>query len=534
MKNQTFIKFLRHSRVATVIGFFSLAFLLTLLMNSGCKKDAATDPVQENLRSHYMVIVEANAVKQAAMYDIVKAMSDDYQGELLAKDLTYEQIDAVFAAIARAASYEEEFEKSMLEIEKASANSQLYKHYPALATTRGIGDAVRGFFSWASGSAARSRNRILTVASNLNNADRTKLYNGLRSNWKENTSNEADFWNKLEKGEFDNAAPQMYNDFYNNAETDFQDLAVDKGLTIQKIVVKEGAEGIEKGAAVIIETTKLVSPGLGEGIDMVEKGIEYTEKAEKIYKDPKGALVDEIKDKIADKLGGFVDVDGAIDATGLGEGMGKALKTILDAALGSDDPADWVKDAIDWGAAKLIDEDAPGKKMDIVVAESKSNDPKQIPQVVIGVNPDNNTEDSSIDLVLPGGEWEITAIDPEGNLDRIITEIVNGVMSIILTNTNPDDKVSDTSYSLSAWVTPADPGPGESVYAYAQIYPKDAGIEIFFEIVGTDGYSNSETVLTDSEGRASFRIPGGSSGTKDVVTVRLVKTGATRTLSYVF
>lgn len=533
MKNQTFFKFLRH-RVAAVIGFLSLAFLLTLFINSGCKKDAATDPVQENLRSHYMVILEANAVKQAAMYDMVKAMSDDYQGELLAKDLTYEQIDAVFAAIARAASYEEDFEKSMLEIEKAAANSQLYKHYPALATTRGIGDAMRGFFSWASGSSKRSRDRILTVASNLSDAERSKLYSGLRPDWKTQTSNEADFWNKVEQGKFDNAASQMYNDFYNDGETDFQDFAIDKGLTIQKIVVKEGAEGIEKGAAVIIETTKLVNPGLGEGIDMVEKGIEYTEKAEKIYKDPKGALVDEIKDKIADKLGGFVDIDGAIDAAGLGEGMGNALKTILDAALGSDDPADWVKDAINWGAAKLIDEDAPGKKMDIVVGESKSTNPNQIPQVVIGVNPENDTEDSSIDLVLPGGEWEITAIDPEGNLDRIITEVVNGVMSIILTNTDPNAKVTDTSYSLSAWVTPADPGPGESVYAYAQIYPKDAGMDIYFEIAGTDGYSNSETIKTDAEGRASFRVPGGSSGTKDVVTVRLVKTGATRTLSYVF
>jgi hypothetical protein len=519
-------------------GFFlpgiGVLVLLGMMFASGCKKDSDTKPKDDlQLRQPYEVLLEANAVKQAAMYDVIKAFSNDYQDKFLSRDLTYEQIDAVFDGFARAAAFEEEVEKALLLIDKANKDSELYRRYPAAAEVRGIGDAMRQFYGWASGSSKRSRNRILTVASNLSEADRTRLFNGLRPHWKNQAGSEADFWKNLEQGKFDNAASQMYNDFYHNAETDFADLAIERGLSIQKIVVKEGAEGIEKGAGVIIETTKLVHPGLGQGIDMVEKGIEYVEKAEKIFTDPAGALVDEIKDQVAGKIGGFVDIDGVIDATGIGEELGEAMKVMLDAALGSDDPAEWVKTAIDWGAAKFIDEDKPGNKMDIIVAELQNAATNKKPQVIIGVTTDQS-DDSSIDLVLPPGEWSVTAVDIQGNVDRLITQVISGVMSIILANTDPAAQVSDKSYSLSAWVSPANPAANQSVYAYAQVFPKDAGVEVYFEIAGTDGYSNSETKVTDTSGLASFRIPGGATGVKDVVTIRLVKTGATRTLSYSF
>ena len=69
---------------------------------------------------------------------------------------------------------------------------------------------------------------------------------------------------------------------------------------------------------------------------------------------------------------------------------------------------------------------------------------------------------------------------------------------------------------------------------YARIYPNDADVEIYFSIVGSDGYSKEETNKTNDDGEASFYIPGGSSETKDDITVTIVSSGLTRTLSYIF
>jgi hypothetical protein len=479
--------------------------------------------------------VEANAVKQAAMYDAIEVLSNNYTQKLFSNDLTYDQADAMLSAFAEAAAYSEDVDKAITIIEDTKKKSTLYQNESRLKSTMGIGSALRGFYEWASGAGERSRERILTVASNLPANERTQLYNSLRDNWKEQASSENKFWEKLESGAFDNQASQMYNDFYHNAETTFPDLAQDQGLTIQKIVTREGAEGVEAGAQVIIETTKLATP-LGEGMEMVEKAQELAEKAELIVTDPKGAVVEEIKDQIASRLGEFVDVDGLIDEAELGEGTGQAIKTLLDAALGSDDPEEWIKDAIDWGATKVMDGDENGDKADIVVAVNKNTTTNGQPAVVIGVNKpsDNNETNEGIDLVLPGGEWEFDVIDVDGYLDQMLTYVTDNILNVVMATTDKTQSNQDNSYSLSVWISPGNPAAYESVTVYAQISPKESGKEIYFEISGTDGYSNSATYATDASGQSSFYVPGGAEGVTDVITVKIVETGLTRSLTYVF
>lgn len=261
-----------------------LIMLLSLpLFLTNCDKDS-TGPIElsENAaaRKEVEVITEFAAVKQSVTYDILKIFSGNYTHKLFkGGDLTKEQIDEIFGKIAKLKEYETSVN---------SATSQLlYKAQLNKAgnikSISGLGDAMNGFFSWISGSGKRSRDRILTVATNLNEGDRSKLYNSLRSEWKSKTNSESDFWQKVEKGDFDTQAPQMYNDFYHNADTEFPDLAQEKGLTIQKIVHKEGAEGVEKGGKLMVEVVKTATP-LGEGMDMVEKANEYKEKIENLYK----------------------------------------------------------------------------------------------------------------------------------------------------------------------------------------------------------------------------------------------------------
>lgn len=81
--------------------------------------------------------------------------------------------------------------------------------------------------------------------------------------------------------------------------------------------------------------------------------------------------------------------------------------------------------------------------------------------------------------------------------------------------------------------SPADPGPGVGVTVTGTIIPKVANCSISFSIVGTDGYSNSATKTTNSDGQATFYIPGGASGVFDKVTITS-SNGKSYIVSYTF
>ncbi|MCB0731089.1 MAG: hypothetical protein KDC88_08655 [Ignavibacteriae bacterium] len=513
--------------------FLFFTILTFILPVTSC--DDSTDPHDNNnvteARSEIEAITEFAAVKQSVTYDILKLFSDNYTKKLFQNDdLTYAEIDEMYAKLASLQGYEEAVEDAI--------NSMLYKtslnKAGNIRSTKGLGDAVSGFFSWISGSGERSRNRILTVATNMNEGERTKLYNSLRPDWKQKSSSESDFWQKLDKGDYDNQASQMYNDFYHNADSDFPYMAQDKGLTIQKIVHKEGAEGVEKGSKLMIEVVKTATP-LGKGMDMVEKADEYKQKVENLYNDPANTIKEEVKSAIANKIGGFVDIDGAVDSEWISEHTGNAIKFITDYTLGSDDPSEWIKKGLDFGLGKLLDSDNKGSKADIVLAEKK-NDDGNGPSVVISVDPkdDDFNEDDVIDILVSAGDWIFSTFDAEGNNDKVDISIADGMGTIIVISTDPEGDHTQGAYGLSVWASPSDPGPGVGVTVYARVSPVAQNIQIYFSITGTDGYSNEGTYATDATGLATFYIPGGAEDVRDVVTIQIVESGLTRTINYTF
>jgi len=513
--------------------FLYLLFLTITLIIISCDggSDTNSPVIQTEARTDIEVLTEFAAVKQSVTYDILKIFSKNYTTKIFNRDdLTYEEIDLVFGKIAGLMTYREIVEESA---DKLLAKTSLNK-VGNIKRATGLGDAVKGFFTWISGSGKRSRNRILTVASNMNESERTHLYNSLRNDWKEKSSNEADFWKKLEEGEYDNQAPQMYNDFSHDSDSDFSALAQDKGLTIQKIVHKEGAEGVEKGSKLMIEVVKTATP-LGKGMDMVEKADEYKQKVEDLYNDPAKTIKEEVKSKLAEKLGGFIDIDGAVDANLISENFGNAVKFISDYAMGSDDPADWIKKGVDLGLGKLLDSDKSGSKADIVVAE-KENDDGSGPSVVISVDPqdDDFNEEDVIDIMVTAGEWIFSSFDQEGNNDKVQINIQEGIGTIIVISTNPESNHNTGAYALSVWASPADPAPDQGVTIHARVNPQVPGVEISFSIVGTDGYTDEETNTTDESGMTTFYIPGGSEDVRDAVTITVVESGLTRTINYTF
>lgn len=91
--------------------------------------------------------------------------------------------------------------------------------------------------------------------------------------------------------------------------------------------------------------------------------------------------------------------------------------------------------------------------------------------------------------------------------------------------------------SMIAYVSgnalPPNPSPGQSVTVVGSVMPVTPNCEISFSIVGTDGYTNSGTYQTNSQGQASFGIPGAAHGVIDKVTITTAN-GSSYMVTYVF
>lgn len=86
---------------------------------------------------------------------------------------------------------------------------------------------------------------------------------------------------------------------------------------------------------------------------------------------------------------------------------------------------------------------------------------------------------------------------------------------------------------VTATPNPPDPAPYQGVTVTATLFPPVEGCQINFSIVGTDGYSKSESYNSDANGQASFYIPGGAEDVYDVVTIT-TSNGLTFKVTYTF
>ena len=86
---------------------------------------------------------------------------------------------------------------------------------------------------------------------------------------------------------------------------------------------------------------------------------------------------------------------------------------------------------------------------------------------------------------------------------------------------------------INATASPAHPAPGQSVTVTATLTPPIEGCEIYFHVIGTDGYENEETEISDAKGEAFFHIPGAAEDVFDKVTIRSCN-GKEYIVSYTF
>ncbi len=368
-----------------------------------------SDPDLGDPRDALYVLVEAHALKQLWIYHYFETFSNGYEeGQLFVYDPTPAELEALYQELHNLLRLSDD-----VMIAAQTLTDSLGLTPTPLSKTSGIFGSLFSFFSEGAEMGERSRQRILTVVSNMTADEKAALFqNQLRDVWRNEFTDENDFWAKLQNGDLDDRTSSIFNDFYDNSDLSnrFVSLANDDNLTPGKIFVKEGASLTEKGMDVVIEATKLATP-LGKGMDMVDEGKKWWEKAEKAVDKPLDLLGDEVKERVAGKLAGMVDIDGAVNAVGLGEKTATAVKILSEISFGTDDTQELYENAIDWGIAKIT---SPDKSItpDVVVAENKSGG-SSFPDLIFGVGNYVNNAGEML-MALPAGNWDINAMDKKG------------------------------------------------------------------------------------------------------------------------
>jgi hypothetical protein len=97
-----------------------------------------------------------------------------------------------------------------------------------------------------------------------------------------------------------------------------------------------------------------------------------------------------------------------------------------------------------------------------------------------------------------------------------------------------NDPPPQSPQDWTSWSVPSDPAPYEGVTVWVDV--NAAEVTVTYEVIGTDGYTDSGSLGSDSSGRISFYIPGGAANVRDTVTVKVPQWGPSyvRTFEYVF
>ncbi len=96
--------------------------------------------------------------------------------------------------------------------------------------------------------------------------------------------------------------------------------------------------------------------------------------------------------------------------------------------------------------------------------------------------------------------------------------------------TIPGENCVSDVYSLSSSASAGSSGAAVAMH----INLPTSGCTINYNLTGTDGYTQSGSLVTDSSGNTSFSVPAGADGVHDSITMTAVESGATTTAGYTF
>jgi hypothetical protein len=159
-----------------------------------------------------------------------------------------------------------------------------------------------------------------------------------------------------------------------------------------------------------------------------------------------------------------------------------------------------------------------------------------------GTMPGHFTEGGSLVLSMPGHvPVTITNFQPPTDGNMLVIDFT----PIPLSEVDPDDTITVSMeeilavasqcseiVSVFAITSPADPAPGQDVTVTATVQPAVSGCNVEYSWSGTDGWHDSGTLQTNSNGQISFVIPGAAEGVHDTVIVS--SNGRQHTVVYTF
>jgi hypothetical protein len=84
-----------------------------------------------------------------------------------------------------------------------------------------------------------------------------------------------------------------------------------------------------------------------------------------------------------------------------------------------------------------------------------------------------------------------------------------------------EEEFVEEALSVTVHCNPPSPFEGQNVTATATVFPPLAGTAVTYSVIGTDGYVDGGTMMTNTNGQISFMIPGAEASVRDVVKVTI-------------
>ncbi len=415
-------------RFTRIIFISFVCIMATCLMSTTCNGIFGGYEGTREFRDDIAVFADYAVRKQLIVLKYLEYTSDGFTRDILQGTVSADEYEDFFKSVANMVPYIKDYEKAFAKLEKSGILTTV--------STKGIVSSGKAFLSWVTGSGKRSRERVLSVASNIPPSDRTELYNKLRPEWKAKTSSESDFWKKVENGDFDTQASQMFNDFQIDNQ-EFALTSLDKGLTIQRIVVLEGAEGVKAGAELMTDVISTATP-LGDGMAVAQVG----QLTLDLYNSESNADRADIVTKIISNVAGLKWKDPILGIIGGDAGVdliAETVKETVDIAKTDAQNTEETKKSF------VIVEDTDSQdQADIVIAQNQtpSAPSKASISVVVG-----NVIDEGVKFaytILNKGKWLFTAVDKNGNKETKAVEVPAGeVIYVTLSTTPPTEKEKD-------------------------------------------------------------------------------------------
>lgn len=381
-----------------------LFLLISLSFNISCDLFTPIDHEIKVKKEAWDVIIEAHAVKQLWFHNFFRINSNNYKrGQLFIYEPTQAQINKLYDDFEELMSYADAVEAAVDSLEFLSTNT-----FAKPIISAGIFSALKDFFTGANTVKENYRKRIVFIAAKMSKEERDSMYRDIVHNkWQKEIGTADQFWSKLQSGDLDDKTTTLFRRFYEAGNFTFGGYASWNNMTPGKTLSKEGIDLCNKGFDVVLETGKLIVPGLGEATDLLEAGKNFNEKCMKMVDKPLEFVADEIKSRAINKVADMIDIDSNFDP----DGVGKYVKILAETSLGSDDPAELIEKGINAGIAKITSTDN-SIRPDIAIAKN-SQGSTGLPDYIIGLGNYISKSNAYI-MNLPEGNWDISVRDNHG------------------------------------------------------------------------------------------------------------------------